>query len=91
MHSVTVMSWDDRSSRIDHTAPVYVWQQIADDIRADIESGALPAGAKLPSGPELAEIYGVAKDTAAAAVKALREEGLLTVLLGRGTFVTRKD
>lgn len=84
------MSWDDRRGRIDHGAPVWVWEQIANDIRADIESGVLPAGAKLPSGPELAEIYGVAKDTTSAAVRALRDEGLLTVLLGRGTYVTRK-
>ncbi|GHF84129.1 DNA-binding GntR family transcriptional regulator [Amycolatopsis bartoniae] len=84
------MSWHDRSGRIDHHGPEYVWAQIADDIRRDIESGALPAGSKLPGGPELAEIYGVAKATAARAITALREEGVVTVVLGRGTLVTRK-
>ncbi|OXM73357.1 MULTISPECIES: winged helix-turn-helix domain-containing protein [Amycolatopsis] len=82
------MSWGDRSGRIDHHGPEYIWAQIANDIRHDIESGALPAGAKLPGGPELAEIYGVAKATAARAIKALRDEGLVTVVFGRGTFVT---
>lgn len=85
------MAWDDRSGRIDHESADYVFQQIADDIRADIESGALPGGAKLPSGPELADIYGVSKDTASSAVRALRDEGLVRIVRSKGTFVTRKD
>lgn len=84
------MSWEDRSTRIDHDGPGYVWRQIADDIKADIDSGALPPNAKLPGGPELAEIYGVAKMTATRAVNALRKEGVVVVVLGRGTFVARK-
>lgn len=84
------MSWDDRANRIDRDRPDYVWRQIADDIRADIESGALPERAKLPSGPELAEIYGVANATIANAISALRDEGVVVVLRGRGTFVAEK-
>lgn len=84
------MSWEDRSSRIDHFAVTYVWQQVADDIRRDIETGALPAGSKIPSEPELAEIYGVSRGTVHKAVGQLREDGLLAVAFGRGTFVTRK-
>jgi DNA-binding GntR family transcriptional regulator len=84
------MSWDDRSGRIDHSGPAYVWSQIADDLRAEIESGALPAGARLPSEPELGRIYGVAKATVHNAIVKLRDEGLLTVAVGRGTFVSRR-
>jgi GntR family transcriptional regulator len=84
------MSWDDRSGRIDHAGPELIWRQVADDLRAEIESGALPAGAKLPSEPELASIYGVARVTVRSAVAALREDGLVTVTLGRGTFVARR-
>lgn len=84
------MSWKDRSGRIDHGGPVYVWQQIADDLRADIESGALPAGTKLPSEPELGRIYGAAKATVHKAIVQLRNDGLLTVTLGLGTFVARR-
>lgn len=76
--------------RIDHDGPETVWQQVADDLRSMIESGELPAGQRLPSGPELGEIYGVARVTAVKAVTALRDEGVLTVVNGRGTFVTRK-
>ena len=84
------MSWDNRSDRIDHGALTHVWRQIADDLRADIESGALPPGAKPPGSIELAEIYGVAKNTTARAIAELREDGLVTVLFGRGTFVAKR-
>lgn len=81
------MSWDDRSGRIDHEGADYVWQQIADDLRAQISSGELPSGARLPSGPELASIYGVAKDTVTRAVNELRDQGVVEVKVGRGTYV----
>jgi DNA-binding GntR family transcriptional regulator len=81
------MSWEGRAARIDHSGPEYVWRQIADDLRADIDSGALPIGARLPSEPELGRIYGVAKATVHKAILELRTEGRLTVTLGRGTFV----
>lgn len=84
------MSWEDRSSRMDHDGPDLLWQQVSDDLRADIESSVLPSGSKLPGEIELAEIYGVARVTVRRAVADLRERGLVTVTLGRGTFVTRK-
>lgn len=83
------MAWEDRRDRIDHTSPDYIWEQVANDLRADIESGALPAGSKLPSEPELASLYGVARGTVNKAITALKGEGLVTVRFGRGTFVTR--
>lgn len=84
------MSWEDRSGRIDHFGDDYTWVQVANDLRHDIESGALSAGTKIPSQPELAEIYGVARGTVDKATRKLREEGLLAVSFGRGTFVTPK-
>lgn len=85
------MSWPSRADRIDHSgASGHVWRQIADDIAADIDSGELPTNAKLPSGPELASIYGVAKATVARAMDALKDEGAVTVVFGRGTYVTKK-
>lgn len=84
------MSWPSRADRIDHAgAGGHVWRQIADDLAADIASGDLPPGAKLPSGPELAGIYGVARATVERAIRELREGGLVTVVFGRGTFITR--
>lgn len=84
------MSWEDRSNRIDPFGEDFAWVQVANDLRADIESGALPAGTKIPSQPELAEIYGVARGTIDKAIRKLRDEGLLAVAFGRGTFVTQE-
>jgi DNA-binding GntR family transcriptional regulator len=88
---VVGVSWEDRAGRIDRDGPALIWKQIADDLRADIKSGALPAGSRLPGEVELAEIYGVARATVRSAVLDLRKEGLVTVTLGRGTFVTPKE
>ena len=84
------MAWPSRADRIEHAADVLLWRQVADDLRAMIESGELPPGSALPSDPELAEIYGVARSTTRRAVAELRKEGLLQVIHGRGTFVTRQ-
>ena len=82
------MAWEDRSGRIDHESGELLWQQVADDLRTDIESGKLRG--KLSSELELAEIYGVARVTIRSAIGHLRERGLVTVTTGRGTFVARK-
>ena len=81
--------WDSRTERIERDGPVTVWQQIADDLRADIQSGELAPGSRLPSGTELADIYQVATVTAVKAVKALETEGLVIRTQGRGTFVRK--
>lgn len=82
------MSWESRADRVNRDLPVYVWSQIADDLRSDIESGELSPGQRLPSAPELAEIYGVTKVTATKAIRYLQQGGLLTVVNGMGTYVT---
>jgi GntR family transcriptional regulator len=85
------MAWDKRADRIDHDGPAFVWAQIADDLRADIESGELPPGSRLPSEQALAEdVYAVARGTIRRAVTALVEEGLLVSVHGRGTFIARQ-
>ncbi len=66
-------------------SPVY--QQIADHIRAEIESGALRSGARLPTIRALAADVGVNRDTVALAYEALGSAGLLESVVGRGTFV----
>jgi GntR family transcriptional regulator len=62
-------------------------QQVADVIRAEISSGALSAGAKVPSVRSLAERFGVAPMTAQSAIEILRDEGLIYTSPGRGSFV----
>jgi GntR family transcriptional regulator len=60
---------------------------IADAIRAQIESGDLPPGARVPSENQLAEHWGVAPLTARAGLAVLKQEGLLIARRGSGTRV----
>lgn len=64
--------------------------QVADDLRAEVRSGGLRPGGKLPGEAEMADVYGVSRDTIRRATSELSEEGLLVILHGRGTFVAEK-
>ncbi|MQA09571.1 MAG: GntR family transcriptional regulator [Pseudonocardiaceae bacterium] len=79
--------WPDRSDRINHNGPDLLWSQVADDLREQIRSGELPSGSKLPNEWELSEAYQVARVTVRRAIIELRKEKLVTVTIGRGTFV----
>lgn len=61
--------------------------QVADTLRAEIASGTLAPGDKLPSIRKLAERFDVAAMTAQSAIITLRSEGLIYTSPGRGTFV----
>jgi DNA-binding GntR family transcriptional regulator len=63
--------------------------QIADDLRAKIESGTYAPGEKIPAIRTLAESYGVAYQTVREALTVLRNEGLIASQKTRGTFVLR--
>jgi len=67
-------------------APVY--RQIAERVRADIASGQLAPGARLPTIRALAAELGVNRDTVALAYEELSREGLVEATVGRGTFVS---
>ena len=66
-------------------------RRIADDLRAMIRCGDLPAGGRLPSERELAARYGAARNTAREAVAILRSEGLVVAQHGRGVFVRTRQ
>lgn len=63
------------------------YEQLADLLRAQIAAGELAAGARLPSEEQLAQRYGLARDTVRRAVTVLRHEGLITVRHGYPTRV----
>ncbi|MCS7310887.1 MAG: GntR family transcriptional regulator [Armatimonadetes bacterium] len=63
------------------------WKRIADAIRAQIESGALPPGTPLPSETDLARQYGVCRVTAHRAMFELQRLGLVVRQRKRGTVV----
>lgn len=62
-------------------------RRIADDLTAQIESGALAPGERLPSTRELAAAYGAGRATVTRAVRLLHAAGLVEGDPGRGVFV----
>ena len=74
-------------STIDPTSDRPVFKQIADRLRAAMQSGELGPGERLPSEQSLMETHGVARGTIRQAVSLLRSEGLVRTEHGRGTFV----
>jgi DNA-binding GntR family transcriptional regulator len=69
----------------------YVYVQVADDLAAQIASGKLPVGSRLPSEQELASEYGTAKMTIRRALEVLRQRGLIRTLHGRGSVVVAAE
>lgn len=63
------------------------YQQVADRIRARIQSGELRSGQALPTENQLAASYRVSRPTVRAALAVLRAEGLIESQQGRGAFV----
>jgi GntR family transcriptional regulator len=63
------------------------YRTIADDLRRQITSGELVAGAVLPSEAELAGSYGVSRVTVRKALDVLRDEGLVASRQGFGWIV----
>jgi GntR family transcriptional regulator len=68
-------------------SPMY--RQIAEDLRAQIESGGLEPGQQLRTELELREHYGASRNTVRDAIKWLTTLGLVETKPGQGTFVVR--
>src|SRR5439155_11796274 len=74
-------------STIDRDSDRPVSKQLADLLRDQIISGELPAGAEIPAEGELAETYGVSRNSIKQAMSLLRTEGLIVSARGRYTRV----
>ncbi|MEV4638339.1 GntR family transcriptional regulator [Actinoplanes sp. NPDC049548] len=72
---------------LDPDDPRQASQQIANMLRAAILTRKLAPGDKLPSQPELANRYGVARETIKRALEVLRSERLIVTRQGSGAFV----
>ena len=68
--------------------PVYL--QLADILRGRIASGDLQANRPIPSLVTLQQEYGIARGTAAKAVRKLVDEKLVKIVPGRGAYVTAR-
>lgn len=74
------MPLDDQTSR-----PLY--QQVADELRGQIQRQELMPGGQLPTEAKLMDEYGVSRNTIRLALGVLRDEGLVVTGQGRGSFV----
>lgn len=74
----------------DDSRPPY--QQVGSSLRASIltKKPGFETGDKLPSGPELAKHFGVARGTVDKALDLLRTEGLIVTRQGSGSFVRER-
>lgn len=72
---------------IDHSAGEPVWSQLAGILRRQIERGAIQPGKLLPSISTLMQLYGVSDGTVKRALRTLRDEGLVSTIPGRGSYV----
>jgi len=67
-----------------------MYQRIAEDLRAQIESGTLGRGQQLGTEGELQEHYGASRNTIRDAIKWLTNLGLVETRPGQGTFVVQE-
>jgi DNA-binding transcriptional MocR family regulator len=81
------MSYKDELSDLSRDGERSLTQQLVDVIAAAIERGELAPDEQLPPTRELAELADVNHLTAVRAYRRLRELGLVTAHVGRGTFV----
>lgn len=73
---------------IDTGSRVPFHEQLATILRNRIASGEIDS--RVPSIISLAQQYGVSRDTAVRALNTLAAEGLITVVRGKGFYVTER-
>ena len=76
-----------RTYELSHESKTPLYVQLYEAIRADILSGSLPGGEKLPSKRALAEHLSLSKITVETAYAQLLDEGYLTSRERSGYFV----
>ena len=68
-------------------SPIPLYVQLKKSIIEQLRTGELPYGSKLPSEIEIANWYGVSRNTVRTALLELADEGYLIRKQGKGTFV----
>ena len=62
-------------------------KQVADQLEKMIEDGTYAVGEKIPTEPELTEMFSVSRNTLREAIQSLTSAGILVVKQGDGTYV----
>jgi DNA-binding transcriptional MocR family regulator len=81
------MSHVDLSIPLERDSEEPIYRQLIRHIRAQVESGTLPAGTRLPASRDLARQLNISRISVVNAYAELRAEGYLSAHAGRGTFV----
>ncbi|WP_098959403.1 GntR family transcriptional regulator [Pseudonocardia sp. N23] len=66
------------------------YQQVAAELRRSIQTGTYPVGSELPSTARLTEAYNVSTTVVRAAIRELRQEGLVLGQPGKAVYVTAR-
>jgi len=77
-----------KSEKLTEDSNIPLYHQLKNIIKAQIITGAIQPGDKIPSESELGERYGVSRITVRQAINSLVQEGYLYRKQGVGTFVT---
>lgn len=77
--------------KISQTSGVPIYQQIADNLKADILEGRIKQGEYLPSIRGLAKELKISVITTMKAFETLEEEGLVNAVQGKGYCVNAQD
>jgi DNA-binding GntR family transcriptional regulator len=72
---------------LDHDSPVPLWEQLVVILRRQITSGEMTG--RVPSARTLAQQYEVSHRTSERALNALKDEGLVVAVIGKGFYVKR--
>jgi DNA-binding FadR family transcriptional regulator len=77
--------------RVQRLRPAY--RQVADELRAQIVAGVLSAGERLPTEPELGQMFGVSRGTVREALRVLASQHLIETTRGvqGGSFVASPE
>ncbi|MFT5194565.1 MAG: DNA-binding transcriptional MocR family regulator [Cellvibrionaceae bacterium] len=67
-----------------------IYRQVAEQIRAQIHTGRLPSGTRLPTVRSLSAELGVTPLTVHSAYNELQADGLIESIVGRGTYVSQE-
>jgi GntR family transcriptional regulator, transcriptional repressor for pyruvate dehydrogenase complex len=76
------------SQKLQKLAPVRIFEQAVEQIRALISSGALTVGEKLPPEQELSKQLGVSRSSVREALRVLEAEGSIEIRRGSGAFIS---
>ncbi|MBW8349842.1 transcriptional regulator PhoB [Bacillus sp. IITD106] len=76
--------------KLNPSTPQPLYMQIRQMLKSSIQNGMYKPGEQIPTEAKLCEMYNVSRITIRKAIEELVEEGILTRIPRRGTFVTTK-